>query len=876
MKRQTPVATGGHIGPYVLEEKLGEGGMGVVFRATDTRLRRAVALKILDDNFAADRERRRRFLREARLAAAVTHPNIAAIYEVGETDGRLFLVQELVAGTTLRQRLAGSALPLPEQARIARALASALARAHERGVIHRDLKPENIAIDADGEVKILDFGLAKRTDERGADASSSLPLSDEGEMLGTPGYMSPEQVNGLTVDHRTDLFALGVILYEMATGTRPFRGTGMVAVAAVVHDQPIAPRSLVPDLSPSLERLMMQCLEKQPAARPASARDILDELDRMEGRAPQTTPAPSAPPAARAVLSVVPTTMRRRPRRPRWTWAVLGGVIAATGVAAWLMTRARPHRSPPPEAQRPVFVTDHVLPTWASPQAVSAYRAGLQLSRDAAQSAALERFREVIAADARLPQPHLQMAAIYSVLGAGAAREHLAKASTLRDAFSERDRAAFDAIYPAVYGDRVNFADSARRLRQVLERRPNDVQLHFLVSDFLFTAGELEEAVSSARRAVELDPKYGMGFADLGYELAYLGKRDQALDAFRRCEEVSPTPHECWSYRSEVYAEEGRCAEIEADAQKWIATAPTMPDGYRLLVDVYPSLGRPLPAAREALRQAIARTPEGERSSIQETYEARLAAISGDFAAAESHARILAGSGSSAEIDHAIAAELLVDTLRETGRLPQAAEAASDFVSRRGVWTPDLRADDLAMSKDPTARFLALEARAGRRTRESFATALRDHVAQWKQRTGPFYVRYLWLHAYAAPAETVEEARAAVEAMAQFSPLPTFRPETLAAADVGRTLLLAGRTAEAVGELERATAHCFAARHPFAAVRARLDLGRAREGTGDRAGACRAYAEVLARWGSARPRSLTADEARRRTRALGCAAPAAP
>jgi len=217
------------ISHYWLLEKIAEGGMGVVYRAHDTTLGRNVALKLLPDELMSDSDRRRRFLREARTAAALNHPNICTIYEVGEDQGRTFIAMELVPGDTLAAKLIAGPLPLPDLLRIAREVAEGLAEAHAHGIVHRDLKPQNLMVMPDGRVKILDFGLAKPTEPSEVSEHSST-LTREGLVVGTIPYLSPEQALGKPVDARSDVFSFGTVLYQMATGRRPFRGETTAAV----------------------------------------------------------------------------------------------------------------------------------------------------------------------------------------------------------------------------------------------------------------------------------------------------------------------------------------------------------------------------------------------------------------------------------------------------------------------------------------------------------------------------------------------------------------------------------------------------------------------------------------------------------------------
>lgn len=264
------------VGRYEIVRRLGEGGMGVVYQAEDSVLRRSVALKVLDERFRDDEERRRRFLREARLAGALVHPNIATVFDAGVDGDRFYLAMELVSGSTLRMRIAEGRVTNAEALRFARAIAIGLAKAHGAGIVHRDLKPENVMVDTDDTVKILDFGLAKvpRRVER-----SDTTTTQDGRILGTPTYMSPEQAKGKPVDERSDVFSFGVLLYELVTGQRPFdRATTLEVLIAIDRDEPIPPREIAPEISDGLERIILRCLRKDPAERFASGTELAGAL----------------------------------------------------------------------------------------------------------------------------------------------------------------------------------------------------------------------------------------------------------------------------------------------------------------------------------------------------------------------------------------------------------------------------------------------------------------------------------------------------------------------------------------------------------------------------------------------------------------------
>ena len=277
------------IAHYRCVEKIGEGGMGVVWKALDTRLDRHVALKVLRPELTSDPERRRQFLREARSAAAVSHPNIATIHEIGEADSMTFIVMELVEGRTLGALVREGPVPLDEALRIACEIIEGMARAHEARVIHRDLKPDNVVIDREGRVRILDFGLARILDEPDpAPATDDSQLttrdvSEEGKIMGTAMYMSPEQVRGDDVDARSDIFSFGITLYEMLTGKRPFAGKNSTStLARILEAAPEPPGRLVANLPEAVEDAVLRCLRKQPADRYATSRDLLRELRRLQ------------------------------------------------------------------------------------------------------------------------------------------------------------------------------------------------------------------------------------------------------------------------------------------------------------------------------------------------------------------------------------------------------------------------------------------------------------------------------------------------------------------------------------------------------------------------------------------------------------------
>jgi serine/threonine protein kinase len=275
----TGLTPGFMLGPYQVDRLIGRGGMGEVYRACDTRLNRGVALKVLAASSPADPERLARFTREAQTTAHLNHPNIVAVYDVGSHAGVPFVVTELLDGETVRVKMRNGALPAKRAVHYALEIARGLVAAHQAGVAHRDLKPENIFITRDERVKILDFGLAKCHNETLGLRNSSISTGP-GTVLGTVGYMSPEQVRGLPTDHRSDIFSLGVILYEMLAGTAPFHGDSPVeTLNAILQADPPRLRHLVPQIPVKLERVVRHCLEKGADDRFQTARDLIFSLD---------------------------------------------------------------------------------------------------------------------------------------------------------------------------------------------------------------------------------------------------------------------------------------------------------------------------------------------------------------------------------------------------------------------------------------------------------------------------------------------------------------------------------------------------------------------------------------------------------------------
>lgn len=341
---QTRLAAGTKLGPYEVVSLVGAGGMGEVYRARDTRLGRDVAIKVLPHSFTTDSERLRRFEQEARAAGMLNHPNILAVYDFGQHDGAPFVVTELLEGETLKARLGGTAMPVRKAIDYAAQLARGLAAAHEKGIVHRDLKPENLFITREGRVKILDFGLAKtvvQTPTAVAEtvATAPVPQTEMGLVFGTVTYMSPEQVRGQRVDHRSDIFSFGLVLYEMLTGKPAFRAESTIeTMSAILKADPPRMSELAPGLPSELERIVLHCLEKSPQERFGSASDIAFHLESIGSTSTSVT----------AKLPAVPGA-------GKWKRVAIAGLLLAAGAGLFAAGRITVPPSASPQFEPVTF-----------------------------------------------------------------------------------------------------------------------------------------------------------------------------------------------------------------------------------------------------------------------------------------------------------------------------------------------------------------------------------------------------------------------------------------------------------------------------------------------------------------------------------------
>jgi tetratricopeptide (TPR) repeat protein/predicted Ser/Thr protein kinase len=868
--------------------KLGEGGMGVVYEAMDESLRRKVALKVLPDSFAQDEDRRRRFLREARSAAAITHANIATVHEVGEADGHVFIAMELVEGETLRVRLERG-VKVAEAARIATEIARGLARAHDRGIIHRDLKPENVMITRHDEVKILDFGLAKLREEQVPSPSAleqqetATQLTREGRLLGTPGYMSPEQARGADVDARTDVFAFGVVLYEMVTSERPFVGdTTHDVLVAVARDPPRRASEKNADVSAAADRVIERCLEKLRDARYANGQEVLEALGAAfpEPRISEAGGARKEKSAPTVSLLTPGASVVAARRRSRWPWGLLLlAALAARGLGlryggggaspqAPSEASADGSASDAPAAGVLTLINQPPPPTKVA-EAAQEYALGMGALHDDNGTATIQHFERAVELDSTMAAAHFRAAIAYFSGDASPERirAEFARATELRAQLSERDQALLDALEPVLHRARPDPKEATRRVTALSKSRPLDVELFDWLGWLCLSCPETREATE---RAIALDPSDANARQMQGISLAFSGRLDDARASFERCTALSLATSDCLASEAWTDMLAGHCADFESDARRTRDRSEIY--GHALLTSALVSTGRPAAAAREESALLTAALPEPDRKLARLGLDTQLALIAGDFAEAE----VLAAQEAAALAAHAkdrsertphyrLTMQLLTAAL-ETGDTRGASQIAEDFVARSESWSSFPLSNNGVDLSVFIARLAPGDFEARRRERIDAWLAARAHRG------------LVWTYAFAAPASTPEEARAALDAMPSYAPITSYvNSMWLYLADIGipdaaigHVYLLAGKPDEALPYLKRAVAACADFDAVLAHTRAALDLGTALEATMDPRGACIAYKAVLDRWGHAKPRSVTADKARERAKALVC------
>jgi len=549
------------LGSYEILASIGAGGMGEVFKARDTRLDRVVAIKILRSEVAADPDRLRRFGLEARAASALNHPNILTIYEVGRDGPTAYIAMEWIEGTTLRTLLDRGRLPLRRLLDIVHQLAEGLAKAHAAGIVHRDLKPENVMVSDDGFVKILDFGLAKLAE--GTQTSQTVTRTvgtDTGVVMGTVGYMSPEQASGLPLDHRSDQFALGLIAYEMGTGKRPFaRPTAAQTMAATIEVEPDPISALNPDLPEHLGTVVHRCLEKTAVDRYESTRDLARDLKQIaESQATRVASGSvGARPAhaSRRTIVVVAVVVAAALVWSVWLWR-RGGAPASETSASPLVA-VRPFRNLSPDDARSYFaagMTEEIrgqLSKMSGLRLLSRAAAEQYGDGDVGRMAEQLGIDHVVEGSVRLDRDRARIAV------------ELINARTQQTLWSEQYERELSDVFSVQSDVALRVArtlaanltsDERRRVEQRPTANAEAYQLYMRANEMrgMMDRSRNLEAIALLRKALDLDPRFAAAQARLAYRIFFLGYYDdpkyvdEAISLAQAAASIDPTlaaPH---------------------------------------------------------------------------------------------------------------------------------------------------------------------------------------------------------------------------------------------------------------------------------------------------------------------------------------------
>jgi serine/threonine-protein kinase len=846
---------GTRFGRFTIIARLGAGGVGTVYVARDERLGRRVALKMLP--LAKDEDAAREaVLVEGRAAAAIEHPNVVTIFDVGAHDGTPYLAMELIRGETLRTYVGDSSRTVAVHVRWLSEIAAALGAAHARGIVHGDLKPENVMVTRDGAIKVLDFGIARRLApqvDRSATTRTIAPARLEtpaaapapeqaSTVFGTPAYMAPEHLRGEPIDARADVFAWGVLAFELLMGERPWRDASLTAlVAAILWSEP-----------PPL-----------PDALPVGVRSVIERAlqKRASDRLPSMVSVCAALDAARAEKPVRRARSAWSGGRAWWrvAWILAMGLIA---VSAMHRKREEPrvHR-----AGAPAVAAHADGAMTRNAEAAGAYRAGMQALRDAAFGASYPNFKRAAQLDPDFAAAHLRYAILTSV-PADANREHFRDATRLRFALSDHDRVLLDSYEPYMRAvpDKV---ETERRLTAAVERLPPDAELAFFLCWIRFFLGSYAASLDACDRVLEIDPQFAAAFWFRAMSLTALHDQSGALATYAECLHTSPAATACLDDRARVESNDGQCDEAIIDARRRIALDPSDWNAYASLANQMASLGAPAAGVRLALEQAWVRRDVAFRSITQSQDLALFAVFRGDLEGAWALSRACEDAlrSNDDEYDHLPCMHLETKLALETERPDDAARIATRFRAQRLAWTPFVGGE----YPDGRIETWSVEARAGAMTRISY-TKLRDSWLAEVSGT-PTPVGMQWVAAFASATGERNDALQALAVLSHYLPLPdAFNRTADIDEPIGRTFLLAGRAAEAVPFLERAAHSCYRLLFGVDILWATLELGEAFEAMGSREQACEQYRAVLARVTRSRARSHSAKVAVSRANALGC------
>jgi serine/threonine protein kinase/tetratricopeptide (TPR) repeat protein len=921
-------------GRYVVRRLLGHGGMGAVYEVEASGGARFAAKVILRDIADQNVALLARFLREGRSVTRIQDVHVTRTIELGTdiTLGVPFIVMERLEGRDLgalfQERGAIEPVPL---LRVFIQAARGLAAAHAEGVVHRDIKPANVFLHAPDAAlpltaKICDFGLAKATASLGVEHSSH-ELTRSGGMLGTPLYMSPEHATSArNVDPRTDVWSLCVSLYEGLSGKKPWAGiTSLGELIAAICTRPVPSLAeAAPWLDPAIVAVVEKGLERDldvrwhrmdalveallplaggsdevrlsdlvpvDARRRAMRARLSPRADTWApaGSSPSTpiassrshatvgeTPAPGTAPSALPHLEAVHAPGSRGVQSAKRAAGV--ALIAACTVGAVLASRHARVALPvaPPAASAPVAKEPRIGPPdfgsrmSSNAAATAAYRAAIQALRDGAGDTARQKLDEATEADPTFAAAHLRRL-VLAIRASEPVRAHAASATQLRADLSDHDRALLDAYLPWISIPQ-EASETERKLSALVAAHATDSDYAYFLCRIRVFLGDYSRAADACAAAARIDPELVDALHYQALNLAYLDDVPAATRAYERCLAASRMATSCLSELTVLHSAEGKCTEAVSTARRWTVIEPTSPYPSRALAYALHGAGEPIEAVRDVLDRMWAPIPAEEREIDQRQVLGALDLAAGRFAEADARLREWQQriASSPEEAEHALVVLWRAPLLIEMGRNEDAKALVADFVKRRAAWSPTPNADYSIAVRAIQLQLGSLSRAAYREARDAWLADRATHERIAGQPKG-----FDWSLAFSHAVLDRAEALEALEALPRFMPLPDASSRTPDIDEpIANVYILAGRPAEALPFALRAARSCLGLDAPLEATRAYFRIGQASAMLGDRDSACRAYRQVVARWGGNGARkepSVTAREATAAIAKLGCA-----
>ncbi|WP_394845489.1 protein kinase [Pendulispora brunnea] len=830
---------------YTIERLLGWGGMAAVYAAKHRNGHR-VAIKFLHGRFDDDATARRHFAREAYLANQVGHPGAVPVMDDDvDEHGCAFLVMPLLEGETLgaRCRRANGRLTLAEVGKVMWEVLDVLASAHAKGIVHRDIKPENIFITVNGEIRVLDFGIARHIE---GDGTASMT----GPMIGTPAFMPPEQAvgNSDVIGPPSDCWAVGATIFTLLSGEHVHAASNVGAQLVAAATQPA--RSLG-DVSSELPASVVAFVDKALAFDPQARWPAASEMRAAMGEAFEAAlgmpvdnvaiePSPPVAPAA-------PVKEATKPRKRR-AWVT--GLAVAALVIGGMFAKARLAPSSQPAVAEPAS---------KNPEALVHLEAGLQSWRDASFAAAVQRFEQAIALDPGLAPARLYLAILRrGVDERTRAADHQA-ASMHRDRLTPRDLALLPAFAPAE--DMVTRLEKRKKLLlEAREKFPTDWLVLSELARIHSESNEFAKSIEVMDGLLAREPTLAVAWATKGFALAFTGDVAKTRDAWNECVRISPYADRCLEALLMLEQNEGSCVESERHARLLLGFPATKSWWLPRLAGAIVARGGTMPSAFEVLDRA---------ESVHTRSKLAFYVLVGDFDTAqrELDASELSLAKDAFEGWHEEYGQLQFHVAMELGDRARAARLASAYLSKREAWLASVQSQGDILG-------LRTQYMAGGLPREDFEQGRRLWLSGGSQNIELIFGRnFVWVVSYALAVSSREDAEDALRALPDYLPISApFVRDVQSDQALGRTYLIAGDAEKAISYLRRGASSCNLFAFPFEHTWAHLQLGVALEQIGDVAGACAAYAVVLSRWGK-EPRSVSARTARTRLTALRCSAP---